>query len=535
MTPAERVLAHFDRMSEAPDAIPGIRQFILDLAVSGRIVNQRIDEAQATCLLADIQAARGSHRRNAVAEASWRIPPSWMWVPLGVLLDSRDGERIPVSKEERSGRAKLHDYYGASGVIDKIDGYLFDKPLLLIGEDGANLVNRSTPIAFIARGKYWVNNHAHVLDGFSEELLSYVALYINAIDLKPYVTGTAQPKMNQSRMSQIPVALPPALEQRRILAKVGELMALCDQLEAAQQEREQRRDRVVMASLARLNQPTDASSFREYAEFHLDHLPRIVTTRAHLQQLRAAIRNLAVSGQLTPEHLHSVPAPEARVPDSLSAHAAWPIIALADLLSEDTRNGYSRRPDDALDGVPLLRISAATVRRDGTVAEEEHKLISGITPDARSAYGLRAGDLLACRFNGNKGSVGKLALFKDCLGLNPIYPDKLIRVRLNAAIAIPDFIQLASESDFVRRQVEAVCATTVGNWGISASNLKRIAFPTPSLPEQRYIVAMVNELMALCDQLEAQIDTASTERQRLLESLLHRALHTDSCLAPSPA
>ena len=144
---------------------------------------------------------------------------------------SRDGERIPVSKEERRGRARNFDYYGASGIIDKIDGYLFDKPLLLVGEDGANLINRSTPIAFIARGKYWVNNHAHVLDGISENFLRFIELYINAIDLKPYVTGTAQPKMNQAKMNSIPVAVPPIDEQLRIVTKVDKLMALCDQLE----------------------------------------------------------------------------------------------------------------------------------------------------------------------------------------------------------------------------------------------------------------------------------------------------------------
>jgi type I restriction enzyme S subunit len=155
-----------------------------------------------------------------------------MWVTFGSIMISRDNDRIPVSKEERNTRAKTYDYYGASGAIDKIDSYIFDKPLLLIGEDGANLISRSTPIAFIARGKYWVNNHAHVLDGITEKFLRYIEVYINAVDLKPYVTGTAQPKMNQAKMNSILVALPPEDEQNRIVAKVDELMALCDQLEA---------------------------------------------------------------------------------------------------------------------------------------------------------------------------------------------------------------------------------------------------------------------------------------------------------------
>ena len=127
---------------------------------------------------------------------------------------------------------KTYDYYGASGVIDKVDRYLFDKPLLLIGEDGANLINRSTPIAFIARGKYWVNNHAHVLDYYNEELMQYMCLYINAISLVDYVTGTAQPKMNQEKMNSIMVALPPLAEQKRIVAKIEELFAEIDKLKA---------------------------------------------------------------------------------------------------------------------------------------------------------------------------------------------------------------------------------------------------------------------------------------------------------------
>jgi type I restriction enzyme S subunit len=147
-------------------------------------------------------------------------------------LFNRDAERIPLSVDVRITRKGQYDYYGASGVIDSIDDYLFDKPLLLIGEDGANLINRSTPIAFIAKGKYWVNNHAHVLDGVTEGLLDYVSIHINAISLESYITGSAQPKMNQAKMNSIVLALPPLAEQYRIVARVDELMTLCDQLKS---------------------------------------------------------------------------------------------------------------------------------------------------------------------------------------------------------------------------------------------------------------------------------------------------------------
>jgi type I restriction enzyme, S subunit len=169
----------------------------------------------------------------------------------------------------------------------------------------------------------------------------------------------------------------------------------------------------------------------------------------------------------------------------------------------------SRRPDDVPDGIPILRISAGTIRRDGVVAEEEHKLISEIDPEARLLYGLRAGDLLACRFNGNKTFVGRLTIFNDYLGIRPIYPDKLIRVRVTTQLAAPSFLQIAGDTDIVRSEVEAVCATTVGNWGISASNLKEIRFPLPPLAEQHRIVAKVDELMALCNRLETSLAAAA--------------------------
>ena len=226
------------------DQIKALRQTILNLAVRGKLVEQDPNDEPASELLKRItedkkQRAVSARDRRAglvgsidATEMLYGLPSSWVWVSFGDITISRDGERVPVSRAEREQRAKIYDYYGASGVIDKIDGYLFDKPLLLIGEDGANLINRSTAIAFIARGRYWVNNHAHVLDGLNEDFLQYLELFINATDLKPLVTGTAQPKMNQAKMNSIPVALPPLAEQHRIVAKVDELMALCDRMEA---------------------------------------------------------------------------------------------------------------------------------------------------------------------------------------------------------------------------------------------------------------------------------------------------------------
>jgi type I restriction enzyme S subunit len=267
---ARFALDNLPALTARADQIKQLRQTILNLAVRGKLVPQDPNDEPASELMKRIAADKADRavsardrratkiRPLAGEDVPFPVPPNWVWASFGDITISRDGERIPVSREERVRRAKVYDYYGASGVIDKIDGFLFDKPLLLIGEDGANLINRSTQIAFIARGKYWVNNHAHVLDGLSEGFLRYVELFINAIDLKPYVTGTAQPKMNQAKMNGIPVALPPLAEQHRIVAKVDELMALCDRLEASLANADETRRRLLEALLAEALAPADA-------------------------------------------------------------------------------------------------------------------------------------------------------------------------------------------------------------------------------------------------------------------------------------
>ena len=118
---------------------------------------------------------------------------------------------------------KEFDYYGATGVIDRVSDYIFDERLLLIGEDGANLLSKTKDNAFFAEGKYWVNNHAHVIRGSTYCSLDYLAIYINAISLSPYVTGSAQPKLTLKNLFSIPVPLPPMMEQDRIVLQVEKL------------------------------------------------------------------------------------------------------------------------------------------------------------------------------------------------------------------------------------------------------------------------------------------------------------------------
>ncbi|WP_305074064.1 restriction endonuclease subunit S [Propionivibrio sp.] len=144
------------------------------------------------------------------------VPAHWKICALKYPLKSLDNRRIPLSGEERSTRQGEYRYYGASGVIDYIDDYIFDEPTVLVGEDGANLVNRSTPLAFSATGKYWVNNHAHILKA-EDDLVDFWAEAIEHIDINPLVSGSAQPKLTAENLNNLKIAFPlSALERKEI-------------------------------------------------------------------------------------------------------------------------------------------------------------------------------------------------------------------------------------------------------------------------------------------------------------------------------
>ena len=151
---------------------------------------------------------------------------------LGETVKNHDSKRVPLKQSDRAAKIGTYPYYGASGVIDHIDEYIFDGDYLLIGEDGANLLARSTPIAFHATGKFWVNNHAHIMSFNGKADLGFLAYYINSISLKPYVTGSAQPKLNRSKLDSIKIPLPPLKEQKRIAA-------ILDKADAIRRKRQQ--------------------------------------------------------------------------------------------------------------------------------------------------------------------------------------------------------------------------------------------------------------------------------------------------------
>lgn len=161
-------------------------------------------------------------------------PKGWEVKELKKLCENLDKMRVPITSNSRV--SGIIPYYGASGIVDYVQEYIFDETLLLVSEDGANLLARVTPIAFEIRGKTWVNNHAHVLRFKDYELQKYIEYAINLQDVSQYITGTAQPKLNQSALNKFKVPVPPNDKLNEFLDTVKQVDKLKFEMENSLEE-----------------------------------------------------------------------------------------------------------------------------------------------------------------------------------------------------------------------------------------------------------------------------------------------------------
>lgn len=159
----------------------------------------------------------------------------WEETTLGKVVNFQNGKRVPLSESDRQKRQGKYRYYGASGVIDHIDDYIFDGQYILIGEDGANIITRSSPLAFIVEGQFWVNNHAHIFQSKNGSNV-FLAAYLESLNYEKFNSGTAQPKLNLDNLKKVPVINPCLDEQTKI---ANFLSAIDQKIEVVAQQIEQ--------------------------------------------------------------------------------------------------------------------------------------------------------------------------------------------------------------------------------------------------------------------------------------------------------
>ena len=563
---AERLLQVYEQISEAPDAIARLRRFVLDLAVRGKLVEQVPEDEPASQLLERIKTEKdrivregkfknteGSFARDQEAFA-FPLPASWHWCYLDdVAAIARGGSPRPIKAyltDEENGIPwiKIGDSTRGSIHIDstaeRIKPEGLSKSRLVV--PGDLLLSNSMSFGF----PYITNVEGCIHDGWlvirtPDQLMS--KLFLHTLFLSEHAkqsfaeaaSGAVVQNLNADKVRRLTVPLPPLAEQHRIVAKVDELMALCDRLEEARKTREELRDKLTAASLARLTAPdTMVEDFPTHAAFALEALPALTTRPDRIKPLRQTILNLAVRGKLVEQDAADEPASTlikvaqglqaergAKVkvdpiqPSEVPFHVPfgwlWTRIGTIALQTGSGSTPRGGKSAYAGEGTPFLR--SQNIYDDG-LRLDDVVFINDETKKKMKRTQVKAKDLL---LNITGGSIGRCTRVPDEFpGANVSQHVAIIRT---AVAGIEDYLHLLIRSPFFQEYVNGE-QTGAGRGGLPKNRMDRIPVPLPHLAEQSRILAKVDTLMALCDRLEAALTTTDTTRTRLLESLLHESL-----------
>ncbi len=549
---ADRLLAHYDRIADAPDAVARLRRFILDLAVRGRLVPQDPKDEVASDLLKRIakEKARlmkvGEIRKPKplpeVDEPPFDVPPSWCWTRIREITSDR-GQTVP----------EVEFTYIDVTSIDKENGIVADPKVLPASEapSRARKITRKGDVIYSCVRPYLLNVAVIEIDFDPAPIASTAFAILNGHGLvlprylwivlrSPFMVerveeaqrGQAYPAINDADFAVLPFPLAPLAEQHRIVAKVDELMALCDRLEAARAAREATRDRLTAASLARLNTP-NPDTFQGDARFARHVLPALTARPDQIRQFRQTILNLAVRGKLVPQDPkdESIRLPPHRqfatasgMDDEVFEQSCtlmvlpkgWRIAPLA-LLSEHIVDCPHTTPKWTTQGEICIRTNQL---RPGRLDLSEPRYVSPDTYLERiERLEPRTDDILYSREGGILGVACRVPKgTRLCLG------QRLMLIRAGTETNAV-FLELVLNSPFITGIAKA--RTTGGAAPrVNMSTVRAYPIPLPPVAEQRRILAKVDALMALCDRLKTSLTTDDDTRRRLLEALLRDALES---------
>ena len=539
---SDQLLTHYEQVANTPDAITRLRRFILDLAVRGKLVPQDLNDEQASELLKQIEAEKAllvktrKIRKQAPfqpldpSEEPFDLPSSWNWVPATYpsYIISDKGKKIRTKDIAGSGKFPVVD----QGKVF-IRGY---------HNDGDKVIHVKDPIVLFGdhtRETKLINFDFIVgADGVKlfQPISIYAPYYFLALRWLPLDNRGYGRHFKLLKASFIP--LPPLAEQHRIVAKVDELMALCDQLDIEREKREKTRDRLAVASLARLN-TSDPTTFREHASFALNNLASLTTRADQVQALRQTILDLAVRGKLVPQdpgdgeellpllkkaRIEWESAGRIRkqhdgrtVDDAeryLDTPKSWTWAKLYEIGQTQTGTSPSSNNADLFgDYIPFIKpgnMGGEKINYDGPGLSKEGIRHSRFVP---------ANSILMVCIGATLGKVNKTTrsiCFNQQINSLTVYLDGLADY-IVLALKSSDFQELA----WSKAGTGTLPIISKGKWEV-------LPIPLPPLAEQHRIVSKVNELMALCDRLEASLAIGDDTRCRLLDALLHEALEPDA-------
>ena len=556
------LLARFDLVADNPENLPLLRHYIVDLAIRGKLLDKSALDISAPEMLKRIEAKADSlikqgklkKQKTLAPINAEELPSTYIahctFERLGNVANLQKG--LTGIQSAMPGKFPLVVTAATRSTCDHFD-FDFDGaaaivPMVSSTGHGHASLNR----LHYQEGKFALGTILCAVFPIDEELVSarFIFEYLTAFKddlLVSKMNGTANVTLTVGKIAEVPVPIIPPAVQRR----VDELMALCDQLQAAQNEREAQRDRLVAASLHRIGTaPATAGEaetgsaiptpLQEAARFHLAHLPRLTTRPEHIKQLRQAILNLAVRGCLVTQDPNDEPAAELLKRIETEK---------AELVKDGARKKQTDLPDVDLDQAPFDLPSGWSwarfpelgafgrgkskhrPRNDATLFDGGTHLLIQTGDVARSQGVIRT---FTNKYNDTglaqsmKWPAGTLCITiaaniadSGILSFDACFPDSVVGFipasMFNNARYFEYFVRTAKAN-----LLEFAPATAQKN--INLEILSAVLIPLPPLDEQHRIVAKIDELMALCDQLEAQLTTTQADSRRLLEAVLRDAL-----------
>jgi Restriction endonuclease S subunits len=556
MTP-EILFEKFGLFADAPDAVERMRELTYQLAVQGKLVPQDPTEESAAILLERIHKARadllGNRRSRGEAIATeldgdvlpHAAPAGWVWTSLGNVQVFTNGYAFKSDDYQPSGVGIIRmSELGANGEIDETNmKYVLDDiaqslPNMFRVRPGDLLMGMSGSIGKLAINR---SNKTYLLNqrvGRLEPILiekAFLQVFLKTVE-QHYLRisfGMAIKNLSTKQINETPFPLPPLVEQKRIVAKVHQLMALCDRLEAQQQECKTRRAVLARSSLARFTEAPTPGNLNLL--FHKSYtIPPA--------DLRKSILTLAVRGKLVPQDPNDEPAArvleridsapkramrtratdgeECDVPSELEplfelpAGWEWALFRRLPLqASVGIDRGRSMQGPDKAFGYFKMN----NIRNSGGVDLSELTRINA-TPNEVEAFALADGDFLFNTRN-SRELVGKTCVFRPSSDDPVLYNNNILRVKLIVGFSA-DFLDYWFRSPQGSAELEKLKSNTTNVCAIYQGKLSGFPCPVPPLAEQGRIVAKVDQLMALVDHLETQLAASRTTAAKLTEAMV---------------
>ncbi len=567
---ADVLLEHFHRLGDAPDAVPRLRRFILDLAVRGKLVGQSKKDESVDHLLNRTRQEMLRLVANKELKAAvplenidedvvpFKVPQGWRIVRMGWLAAKLGAGSTPLggksvyqdegvpflrSQNVHDDGLRLDDVALIPHAIhERMSGTHVQRNDILLNITGASIGRCALVPDNFKEGN--VSQHVAIIRLFDPTLREFIHLSLRSPFFQKVIddvqVGVSREGLSMQGLKKFPMLIPPLPEQHRIVAKVDELMALCDRLEAAQQRREQHRTHLTAATWQGLVSETEP----ETTQFALAQLPALTTRKEQIAALRQTILDLAVRGRLVKQDERDEPA------EVLLKRMAAERVKLVEAREfKRTQPLLSVGPDERPFEIP----AGWSWTRLGVIGDWG----SGSTPSRGKAeyYGgaytwLKSGELndvigltgsdervsdialKECSFRLNRkddvliamygATIGKLAILgEDAVTNQAVCGCTVLSGIVNKYL----FLQLLAMRSAFHSQSEGGAQPN-----ISKEKIVNTPFPLPPLPEQHRIVAKVDELMALCDRLEAALEKREATKAKLLEALLH----VETSSAPPP-